>query len=139
MGLDPYHFVSCLNCVAAQRLVRKICPGCKTPIKYDDQELRDSGLDPEIYRESTFFTGAGCDKCNGMGYFGRAAIIELLDLNDEIRELIIGKAPMVRLREAAARAGTVFLREAALEKVFLGISTLEEINRVTFVEQTEAV
>jgi type IV pilus assembly protein PilB len=74
-----------------------------------------------------------------MGYFGRAAIIELLDLNDEIRELIIGKAPMVRLREAAARAGTVFLREAALEKVFLGISTLEEINRVTFVEQTEAV
>jgi len=139
MGLDPYHFVSCLNCVAAQRLVRKICPGCKTPIKYDDQELRDSGLDPEIYRESTFFTGAGCDKCNGKGYFGRAAILELLDLNDEIRELIIGKAPMVRLREAAARAGTVFLREAALEKVFLGISTLEEINRVTFVEQTEVV
>jgi type IV pilus assembly protein PilB len=139
MGLDPYHFVSCLNCVAAQRLVRKICPGCKTPIKYDDQKLRDSGLDPELYRDRTFFTGAGCDKCNGMGYFGRAAIIELLDLNDEIRELIIGKAPMVRLREAAARAGTVFLREAALEKVFLGISTLEEINRVTFVEQTEAV
>jgi type IV pilus assembly protein PilB len=138
MGLDPYHFVSCLNCVAAQRLVRKICSHCKTPTHYDSQFLEESGLDPERYRETGFFAGAGCEQCHGMGYYGRTAIIELLDLNDEIRELIINKAPMGLLRKAAAKSGTVFLREAALEKVFLGITTLEEINRVTFVEQTEA-
>jgi type IV pilus assembly protein PilB len=138
MGLDPYHFVSCLNCVAAQRLVRKICSHCKTPIRYENQFLVESGLDPERCRDKIFFSGAGCEVCHGMGYYGRTAIIELLDLNDEIRELIISKAPMARLREAAAKNGTVFLREAALEKVFLGSTTLEEINRVTFVEKTEA-
>jgi type IV pilus assembly protein PilB len=138
MGLDPYHFVSCLNCVAAQRLVRKICPGCKTPIRYESAFLLESGLDPQRCRDRIFFSGAGCEHCHGMGYFGRTAIIELLDLNDEIRELIISKAPMAQLRGAAAKNGTVFLREAALEKVYLGITTLEEINRVTFVEQTEA-
>ncbi|MEZ4598975.1 MAG: ATPase, T2SS/T4P/T4SS family [Syntrophotaleaceae bacterium] len=137
MGLDPYNFVSCLNCVAAQRLVRKLCPACKVPIRYDDQALKDSGLDPKHFREKTFYGGKGCPQCHGLGYFGRSAIIELLDLNDEIRELIINKAPIGRLRDAAARGGTVFLREAALEKVFAGVTTLEEINRVTFVEQTE--
>jgi type IV pilus assembly protein PilB len=138
MGLDPYHFVSCLNCVAAQRLVRKICSHCKKPIRYESRFLVESGLDPERCRAMNFYAGAGCELCHGMGYYGRTAIIELLDLNDEIRELIISKAPMASLREAAAKSGTVFLREAALEKVFLGITTLEEINRVTFVEQTEA-
>jgi type II secretory ATPase GspE/PulE/Tfp pilus assembly ATPase PilB-like protein len=137
MGLDPYNFVSCLNCVAAQRLVRKICSGCKAPMKYEDHDLREAGLDPDRFRETTFYAGTGCSQCHGLGYFGRVAILELLDLNDEIRELIINKAPMSRLRDAAARAGTVFLREAALEKVFSGVTTLEEINRVTFVEQAE--
>jgi type IV pilus assembly protein PilB len=137
MGLDPYNFVSCLNCVAAQRLVRKICSGCKAPMKYEDHVLREAGLDPDRFRETTFYAGTGCSQCHGLGYFGRVAILELLDLNDEIRELIINKAPMSRLRDAAARAGTVFLREAALEKVFSGVTTLEEINRVTFVEQAE--
>jgi type IV pilus assembly protein PilB len=134
MGIDPFNFVSCLNCVAAQRLVRKICTHCKRPIHYDDQVLRDSGLNPDRHRDVTFYTGAGCRECNGQGYHGRTAILELLDLNDDLRELIMVKTPVSKLKEAARAAGTHFLREAAINKVLAGVSTLEEINRVTFVE-----
>jgi type IV pilus assembly protein PilB len=135
MGIDPYNFVSCLNCVVAQRLVRKICVHCRRPVQYDDAVLRNSGLEPDKYRDMTFFEGAGCKECHGTGYHGRSAIVELLDLNDEVRELITSKAPVSQLKSAARRAGTVFLRESALEKVLEGTSTLKEINRVTFVEQ----
>ena len=137
MGLDPYNFVSCLNCVLAQRLVRKICPSCTRPVRYERQFLEESGLDWNQYGDFQFFEGAGCPECHGLGYFGRSAIIELLDLNDSLRELIVGRAPVSQLKAAASRAGTVFLRQAALEKVFLGQTTLKEINRVTFVEQGE--
>jgi type IV pilus assembly protein PilB len=137
MGLDPYNFVSCLNCVLAQRLVRKICPHCKRPVRYDRATLEESGLDWERYKDFEFFEGAGCQECHGMGYYGRSAIIELLDLNDSLREMIITRAPVSQLKKAAARAGTVYLRDAALEKVFAGQTTLKEINRVTFVEQEE--
>jgi type IV pilus assembly protein PilB len=139
MGIDPYNFVSCLNCVAAQRLVRKICVHCKKPVHYDRQTLEESGLNYERYRDFSFYEGAGCEECHGTGYHGRSAIVELLDLNDELRELIVSKAPVTRLKLAARQAGTIFLREAALEKVFSGDSTLKEINRVTFVEQVEAL
>ncbi len=135
MGIDPFNFVSCLNCVAAQRLVRKICSHCKQPIHYDDQTLRESALDPDKYRGVTFYTGRGCRECNGQGYHGRTAILELLDLNDDLREMILAKTPVSKLKEAARAAGTHFLREAAVNKVLAGVSTLEEINRVTFVEQ----
>jgi len=134
MGIDPFNFVSCLNCVAAQRLVRKICTHCKRPIHYDDQVLRDSGLNPDHHRDVTFYTGTGCRECNGQGYHGRTAILELLDLNDDLREMIMAKTPVSKLKEAARAAGTHFLREAAVNKVLAGVSTLEEINRVTFVE-----
>jgi type IV pilus assembly protein PilB len=137
MGIDPYNFVSCLNCVAAQRLVRKICPHCKRPVHYDRQTLEESGLSYDRYKEFTFYEGAGCEECHGTGYHGRSAIVELLNLNDQFRDLIVNKAPVFRLKKAARQAGTVFLREAALEKVFKGISTLKEINRVTFVEQVD--
>jgi type IV pilus assembly protein PilB len=137
MGIDPYNFVSCLNCVAAQRLVRRICPHCKEKVRHDRQTLEESGLDFERYRDFDFHEGLGCEECHGLGYHGRSAIVELLDLNDELRELIVNKAPVTRLKKAAREAGTVFLREAALEKVFEGVSTLKEINRVTFVEQVE--
>jgi type IV pilus assembly protein PilB len=137
MGIDPYNFVSCLNCVAAQRLVRRICPHCKETVRHDRQTLEESGLNFERYRDFDFHEGAGCEECHGLGYHGRSAIVELLDLNDELRELIVNKAPVTRLKKAAREAGTVFLREAALEKVFEGVSTLKEINRVTFVEQVE--
>ena len=137
MGIDPYNFVSCLNCVAAQRLVRRICPHCREKVRHDRQTIEESGLDFERYRDFDFYEGAGCEECHGLGYHGRIAIVELLDLNDELRELIVNKAPVTRMKKAARDAGTVFLREAALEKVFEGITTLKEINRVTFAEQVE--
>jgi type IV pilus assembly protein PilB len=138
MGIDPYNFVSCHNCVAAQRLIRKICPHCKQEVRHDRETLEESGLSYEKYKDFHFFTGTGCKECHGMGYLGRSAIVELLDLNDEIRELIVNKSPISRLKAAARQAGTVFLRDAALEKVFNGITSLREINRVTFVEEVES-
>jgi type IV pilus assembly protein PilB len=134
MGIDPYNFVSCLNSVLAQRLIRKICLKCKTPVTYSAETLSESNIDMEKCRDVTFYEGKGCDDCNYTGYRGRSAIVEFLYLTDEIRELIIAKAPIAKLKKAAKEAGTVFLREAALEKVFHGETTLREINRVTFVE-----
>ncbi len=134
MGIDPYNFVSCLNSVMAQRLVRKVCPKCKYPVKLSDETLLESGLSPDACRDVTFYDVKGCDECNGTGYRGRSAIVELLDLNDEVREVIVSKAPAAQLKKVAREAGTIFLRESAVEKVFAGETTLREINRVTFVE-----
>jgi type IV pilus assembly protein PilB len=134
MGIDPYNFVSCLNCVMAQRLVRKICPSCKRPVQISDETLRESAIDPERTRGVTLYEAVGCEECNGTGYRGRSAIVELLDLNDEVRELIIAKSPIAALKKAARAAGTMFLRESAVAKVLAGETTLKEINRVTFVE-----
>ncbi|MBJ6726329.1 GspE/PulE family protein [Geomesophilobacter sediminis] len=134
MGIDPYNFVACLNCVMAQRLVRKICPSCKRPTTISDEALIESAIDPQRARGVTLYEAVGCEECNGTGYRGRSAIVELLDLNDEIRELIISKAPIAQLKNAAREAGTLFLRESAVAKVLNGETTLREINRVTFVE-----
>lgn len=134
MGIDPYNFVACLNCVMAQRLVRKLCSKCKYPIQISDDTLIESAIDPEKCRQATFYDAKGCDECNGTGYRGREAIVELLDLNDDIRELIIAKSSVSVLKKAAKEAGTIFLRESAVEKVLSGKTTLREINRVTFVE-----
>jgi type II secretory ATPase GspE/PulE/Tfp pilus assembly ATPase PilB-like protein len=136
MGIDAYNFVSCLNCVAAQRLVRKICVHCKRPVTYDREAFEDSGLDYEQLKDHTFYEGAGCRECNGQGYHGRTAILELLDLDDDMRDLIIQKAPVSQLKEAARVAGTSFLRDAAIEKMLNGMTTLEEINRVTFADKS---
>ncbi len=134
MGIDPYNFVSCLNCVMAQRLVRKVCSVCKVPVTYSDDFLIESAIKPELTTSATFFESKGCDECNGTGYRGRSAIVELLDLTDELRELIVSKAPAAVLKKAASVAGTMFLRESAVEKVLNGETTIKEINRVTFVE-----
>jgi len=134
MGIDAYNFVSCLNCVVAQRLVRKICEHCKQPVSYDRQAFEVSGLDYDKYGKHSFYKGAGCLECNGQGFHGRTAIIELLDLDDNLRDMIIGKASVSRLKQAARKAGTAFLRDSAVEKLLNGVTTLEEINRVTFVE-----
>ena len=138
MGIDAYNFVSCLNCVAAQRLVRRICSHCKQPIRYDRETLEASGLSYETYGEIEFKTGVGCEECHGTGFHGRSAIMELLDMNDELRELIVAKAPVSQLKLAARRSGTLFLRDAAIEKMVQGLTTLPEINRVTFIEQGTA-
>jgi len=135
MGIEPHNFVSCLNCVLAQRLVRKICSKCKREVVYTDEELRERGLNPELHRHHPFYEGTGCSSCNGTGYHGRAAVVELLDLNDDLRELIITRAPATQLKAAARAAGTIFLRQSAIEKVVEGISSLREINRITFAEE----
>lgn len=134
MGIDPYNFVSCLNCVMAQRLVRKVCPRCKQPVQYPPEFLLESAIDPAECANVTFYEARGCEDCNNTGYRGRSAIVELLDLNDELRELIVSKAPAAILKKAAREAGTMFLRESAVEKVLIGETTIKEINRVTFVE-----
>jgi type IV pilus assembly protein PilB len=138
MGVEPYNFVSSLNCVLAQRLIRMLCAVCKRPYHPSDDELVESGLRPENYREQTFYMSVGCDACNHTGYRGRSAIHELLNLSDNIREMIIERRPGSEVRRAAETEGLSSLRESALQKVFHGVSTLHEINRVTFVEEVKA-
>jgi len=134
MNVDLYNFVSALNCVLAQRLVRKICAHCKRPAVATDQLLEDSGLEPDRYRDFTFYEGAGCIECNGTGYRGRLAIAELLNLSDNIRELILDRRSAAEIKRAAKAEGMRFLRESALQKVLAGETTLHDINKVTFVE-----
>jgi type IV pilus assembly protein PilB len=134
MGVDPYNFVSALNCILAQRLVRMICANCKKPVRYPEQLLIESGLKPAEYSQFDFYEGEGCLECNGTGYRGRTAIHELLDLSDHIREMIIERRPTSEIKRAALDEGMSSLRESALAKVFAGITTLKEINKVTFIE-----
>src|SRR3954463_14500670 len=134
MNVDLYNFVSALNCVLAQRLVRKICSHCKQPAPLSNQNLEESGLDPAMYSGFTFYEGRGCIECNGTGFHGRVAVSELLDLSDHIRELILDRRPASEIKRAAKEEGMTFLRESALEMVFRGVTTLREINKVTFVD-----
>ena len=134
MGLELNSFVSALNGILAQRLVRLNCPHCSERIAPDPRLLKESGLDPERSAGFAFTAGRGCEHCRGTGYKGRKAIAELLCLNDDIREMIAARQPARLIKEAARRSGTRFLREAAMERVRLGETTLQEINRVTFVE-----
>ncbi len=134
MGVEPYNFVSALNCILAQRLVRVICDHCKKVVTYPDEYLVESGLSPDTWRDVTFYEGAGCFECGGTGFRGRSAIHELLDLSEQIRELILNKRPASEIRRAARDEGMTFLRESALNKARTGITTLKEINKVTFIE-----
>jgi general secretion pathway protein E len=133
MGVDPYSFVSALNGVMAQRLVRLNCPHCSERVQPTEQLLRESGLDPAAVGDFEFRAGRGCGQCRGSGYRGRSAIAETLLLNDELRELIASREPIRKIKMAAQASGTHFLREAAIARVKSGASSLEEINRVTFV------
>jgi type IV pilus assembly protein PilB len=134
MGVEPYNFVSALNCIMAQRLVRVICPRCKRPKKYSLEELKEAGLDPALWGSVTFAEGAGCLECSGTGYHGRTAICELLDLTDRIREMIVGRRPTSEIKRVAREEGMMTLRESGMAKVRDGITTLKEINKVTFVD-----
>jgi type IV pilus assembly protein PilB len=134
MGIEPYNFVSALNCVLAQRLVRVICEFCKKKVYYSDPVLEASGLDPKIWREIPLYEGDGCIECAGTGYRGRTAIQELLELSDRVREMILAKRPSSEIRKGAKEEGIRFLREAAIAKVKAGTTTLKEINKVTFIE-----
>jgi type IV pilus assembly protein PilB len=134
MGVDSYHFVSALNCILAQRLVRMICEACKRPVKVPPELYEESGLNYEAWRDVVMYEGAGCSLCNQTGFRGRTAIGELMALTDTIRELILERKSTSELRRVARREGMVTLRESALEKVREGVTTLREINKVTFVE-----
>ena len=134
MGIEPYNFVAALNCVMAQRLVRTICGHCKQRVKPSRELLEVSGLDPGREAESWFFEGSGCVECGGTGYKGRSAISELLDLSDSVRELILERRSTADIKRAASEEGMVFLRESAVAKARSGQTTLQEINKVTFVE-----
>jgi type IV pilus assembly protein PilB len=134
MGVEPYNFVSALNCIMAQRLVRVICENCKRPKKFTAQELRDAGLAPPEWENFVFSEGAGCLECSGTGYHGRTAICELLDLTDRIREMIIERRPTSEIKRIAIEEGMITLRESGLAKIRLGLTTLKEINKVTFVD-----
>jgi type IV pilus assembly protein PilB len=134
MGVEPYNFVSALNCILAQRLVRMICQQCKRPVTVSPQLLEESGIDPAKWQDVVFYEGAGCQHCSQTGFRGRTAIGELLALSDRIRELILDKRPSSEIRQAARNEGMRTLREAALEKVREGVTTLKEVNKVTFVE-----
>jgi type II secretory ATPase GspE/PulE/Tfp pilus assembly ATPase PilB-like protein len=134
MGVEAYQFVSALNCVLAQRLVRNICVHCKRRAVITRAMLEESALDPALEHRGLFFEGAGCMECGGTGYRGRTAICELLDLSDNIRELILARRPTSEIKKAARDEGMRFLRESAVEQVLKGTTTLREINKVTFVE-----
>jgi type II secretory ATPase GspE/PulE/Tfp pilus assembly ATPase PilB-like protein len=134
MGVEPYQFVSALNCVMAQRLVRLTCSHCKRPVRVEAKLLEESGLNPSLAQTHQFFEGAGCMDCGGSGFKGRTAICELLDLSDRIREMILARRPASEVKKAAHEEGMRFLRESAIEKVLRGMTTLKEINKVTFVE-----
>jgi len=134
MGVEPYNFVSALNCILAQRLVRLICESCRTAVHYPPEVLEASGLDPVQWSKVPLYEGPGCIECAGTGFRGRTAIHELLDLSDRIREMILARRPTSEIRRAAREEGMRFLRESALDKVRLGMTTLKEINKVTFIE-----
>src|SRR5271163_2148174 len=134
MGVEPYNFVSALNCILAQRLVRTICEFCVRNVHYSDADLLASGLVPEEWHGFNFREGAGCIECGGTGFRGRTAIHELLDLTDPIREIILEKKPASEVRRLAKAEGMSFLRESAIDRVKRGLTSLHEINKVTFIE-----
>jgi len=134
MGVEPYNFVSALNCIMAQRLVRVVCESCKKKVSYDDSVLKESGLDTAEWSGFQFSEGGGCLECSGSGYRGRTAITELLDLSDHIREMIIDRRPTSEIKRAAKEVGMTFLRDSGLRKVRAGLTTLREINKVTFLD-----
>jgi type II secretory ATPase GspE/PulE/Tfp pilus assembly ATPase PilB-like protein len=134
MGVEPYNFVSALNCIMAQRLVRVVCESCKKRVSYEPAILKESGLDPAEWSGIEFCEGTGCLECSGSGYRGRTAITELLDLSDHIREMIIERRPTSEIKRAAKDLGMMFLRDSGLKKVRAGLTTLREINKVTFLD-----
>jgi type IV pilus assembly protein PilB len=134
MGVEPYQFVSALNCVMAQRLVRRICKDCRQPVAVSAELLIESALDPALATTATFYEGAGCIECGGTGFKGRTAICELMDLTDRIRDMILERRPTSEIKRAAREEGMTFLRQCAVDRVLEGVTTLREINKVTFVE-----
>ncbi len=134
MGVDLYNFVSALNGVVAQRLVRLICSKCKEPTTLTTEQLESSGLPADLGREVIFYQGRGCLACHGTGYRGRTVIAEMLQVNDDVRQAIVERRRISELKSLAVKSGMRFLRQAAVAKLREGVTTLHEINKVTFIE-----
>jgi type IV pilus assembly protein PilB len=136
MGIEPFLTASAVDCVLAQRLARRLCKQCKEPYTATREMLRKNNFPPEVLDRDdvTLYRPKGCPRCNGTGYKGRTAICDLLDLSDRIREMILERRPTSEIKTAAREEGMRFLRESAVDKVLQGITTLKEINKVTFVE-----
>ena len=134
MGVEPYNFVSALNCILAQRLVRLICPACARPVSISAPVLEENAMNPKDWKNVEFREGVGCLECSDTGFRGRTAIHELLDLSDHIREMIVDRRPTSEIKRAARDEGMTFLRDSALARVRAGLTTLREINKVTFIE-----
>jgi type IV pilus assembly protein PilB len=137
MGIEPYNFVASLSCILAQRLVRNICPICKVPVEVSPELCEESGLEYEKVKNQVFYESKGCHECHGLGFRGRKAITEFLDMTDSMKEMVLSGKSSAEMRAAAYAQGMTNLRQAALQKAFRGETTLKEINRVTPVEDTE--
>ena len=135
MGIESYNFVASLSCILAQRLVRSICLHCRVPVEIDPAQCQESGIEYDNVKHHTFFEGKGCNECNGLGFRGRKAITEFLDMPDSIKEMVLSGKSSSEIRVTAIAQGMTSLRQAALEKVFRGETTLKEANRVTPVEE----
>ena len=135
MGIDTYSFISALNCVVAQRLVRRLCTNCKEEFKPDEAYLHENrvkktNIDVPIFRAHP----EGCPECAGIGFSGRTVIGEILELTDEIKEMILDKKPLSEIKKVAMEQGMIPIRQNGLEKVITGITSFEELNRVTIKE-----
>jgi len=131
MGIEPFLLAATIETVLAQRLVRTICVKCKIPYEPSEEELMTLGIKTRDVAAQRFYYGKGCDNCKGTGYRGRTAIFEMMEVNDTVRELILGKASANQIRMAAQRAGMRTLRDAGIQKVFAGLTTIEEVVRET--------
>ena len=131
MGIEPFLLSATLETVCAQRLVRTICTRCKAAYEPSDEELMSLGIKSRDVANQRFYYGKGCEHCKNTGYKGRTALFELLDINDTLRELILQKASASALRAAAQRGGMRTLRDAGIQKVFAGLTTIEEVVRET--------
>lgn len=134
MGINVHSFVSALNCVVAQRLLRSICPHCRAEYKPDASELPEESIAGIEIRKTVWFQGKGCAKCAGTGYSGRSAIAEYMALSPGLREMITNQSPTAELQQQAIKEGMISLRRTALERAMRGETTLREVNRVTFAE-----
>ncbi len=131
MGVEPFMISASLECVLAQRLIRRVCPKCKTAYEPTEAVLQQLGLSAYDIGDKTFYYGKGCDNCNNTGYRGRKGIYELLKMSDPIRELINNRAPGVVLRQKAIELGMTTLREDGLRSIYDGDSTIEEVLKYT--------
>ncbi|HOK96615.1 MAG TPA: GspE/PulE family protein, partial [Anaerohalosphaeraceae bacterium] len=137
LGLEPFLMTATIEGIVAQRLVRKICPHCKTEYEPTEEMLMELNLRPEDVGGKRFFYGKGCDKCNRSGYRGRLGIFEIMVFNDELRDLVMNNASTSVLREAARRAGMKTLRENGLAAIYDGITTIDEVSRETIAAEED--